>query len=145
MSTFEFLGQEFSYAEESPYESYAWLEFCAVMAAGDEVDSREANAAARGMALASVAKSDLPRFLRLCRKENPPITEFMEIAQKWGSEVAERPTSQPTDSSDGQPSTPETSESKPVASVTSLPKQDEPQRISAVSIVAARKAGLIPA
>jgi hypothetical protein len=123
MSAFDFLGQEFEYAAESPYDSYAWLEFCDVMASGEDVDAREANAAALRMALASVAKSDRARFQRLCRKENPPIREFMQIAQGWVSAAAERPTGLPIDSVSGPSETEESSGSQPVASVTELPER----------------------
>jgi hypothetical protein len=144
MSTFEFLGQEFEYAAESPYETYAWLEFCDVMAADEDVDAREANAAALRMALASVAKSDRARFQRLCRKENPPIRDFMEIAQGWAREATGRPTPLPSGSSDGHSSTPEPSAPKRAASVSSRPAPVEP-RVPARTVVAARRSGLISA
>jgi hypothetical protein len=144
MSTFEFLGQEFEYAVESPYDSYAWLEFCDVMASGDDVDAREANAAALRMALASVAKSDRARFQRLCRKENPPIREFMQIAQGWVQEATGRPTQLPSDSSDGHSDAPAPSAPKRVVSVSSHPAPVE-SRVPARTVVAARRSGLISA
>lgn len=125
MSTFDFHGETFTYADEFP--AFAHAEFCEAMDDGEEVTSTRSTAVTLRLALASIAESDRSRFRRLCRRVQPPAGEVMGIFGGLLAVLSERPTGQPADSSDGLSSTPQNSGQEPVASVTSLPERPAPR------------------
>lgn len=117
MSTFTYFGEEMSYAEEFPAFEYA--EFQEALAE-DEVDNARATGVALRLAVACVAEADRGKFRKLSRQNRAKVEDWLRVYRDFTTEATERPTGQPTDSSDGQPSTPETSGSEPVASVTPI-------------------------
>lgn len=125
MSTFDYFGESFERAEEFP--AFAYAEFCEAIADGAEENSQQATGVALRLAVASVAEKDRQRFRAVSRKRNAKVNDWLQVFYDWTAAEAERPTGQPTDSSDGPEATPQTSESQPVASVTSLPEV-EPTR-----------------
>jgi len=120
MSHFDYLGEQFERADEFP--AFAYAEFCEALADGAEENSQQATGVALRLALACVAKKDQQRFRAVSRAKNAKVEDWLKVFYNWSAAEADRPTGQPTDSSDGLEATPETSESLPVASVTSLPE-----------------------
>jgi hypothetical protein len=123
MSTFTYFGEEFSYAPEFP--RFAYAEFCEALADGEEASSEQSTGAALRLAIQSVAEGDRKRFRLVSRKNNAKVDDWLVVFRDWTAAEAERPTGQPSDSADGQSDTEENSESKPVASVTSLPSRPD--------------------
>ena len=126
-ATFDYFGEEFEYAEEFPAFEYA--EFAEALADGEDSESARATGVALRFALGCVAEKDRARFRRLSRTKRAKAEDWMKVSAGWTTEETERPTGLPSDSSDGQPSIVEISESKPVASVTSLPEPQEKPRL----------------
>ena len=136
MSTFTYFGEELAYATEWP--EFEEAEFHAARAEVD-LDPAMATGYALRLALACVAESDRGRFRELSRKNRAKIADWVEVYRNFTAEAAERPTGEPTGSSDGLDSTPKNSESEPVASVTSLPVATEPRPANgAVALALAR-------
>jgi hypothetical protein len=145
-ATFTYFGEKFEYAGEFP--SFEFFEFQEAMDDGVEAASARANATAVRLAVACVAEKDQARFRSVSRKNKAKTEDWLKVFRDWTEDETERPTGLPTDSSDGHTSTPETSESKPEASVTSLVQRSvdsQPPAVSSVAMAAARKAGLISA
>lgn len=143
MPTFTYFGEELSYADVFP--RFLFAEFCEICSDGDDADSPRATGIALKLATECIAPADRKRFRELSRKNNAKVDDWLRIVNEFTEEEAVTPTERPSDSSDGPSDTVETSEPKHVASVTSLPTPDEPKRISGTAVVAARRAGLIPA
>lgn len=122
MSHFEYFGEQFERAEEFP--AFAYAEFCEAMADDAEEDGAQATGVALRLAVASVAQKDQKRFRAVSRKNNAKVTDWLKVFYDWSAAEADRPTGQPTDSSDGREATTENSDSQPVASVTSLPEPE---------------------
>lgn len=118
MATFTYMGEEFTYADEFPAFEYA--EFAEACADGEDSESARATGVALRFAVGCVAEKDRARFRQVSRKSRAKVDDWLAVAWAWTVEESERPTGQPSDSSDGQPGTVEKSGSEPVASVTSL-------------------------
>jgi len=127
MATFDYFGESFAYAEEFPTFEYA--EFAEALADGEDSESTRATGVALRFAVGCVAEKDRARFRRVSRQHRAKAEDWMKVSAGWTAEETERPTGLPSDSSDGQPSIAETSESKPVASVTSLPEPTKPRLV----------------
>jgi hypothetical protein len=126
MATFDYFGEEFTYADEFPTFEYA--EFCEALADGEDSESARATGVALRFALGCVAEKDRARFRRLSRTNRAKAEDWMKVSAGWTTEETERPTGLPSDSSAGQSHTEENSESQPIASVTSLTQPPEEQR-----------------
>ncbi len=83
-----------------------------------------------------IAKDQWPRFRRMA-SEIEEVDELLSVVNQVFEALADRPTGQPSESSDGLTTTESKSESRPVASVTSLPA------VRADVVLAARRSGLI--
>lgn len=117
MATFDYFGEQITYADEFPDFEYA--EFAEALAE-DEISNVKATGVALRLAVACVAETDRSRFRKLSRQHRAKQDDWLRVFRDWTAEEAERPTGQPTDSSAGPTSIPETSESEPVASVTPI-------------------------
>lgn len=118
--TFSYFGEDFSFAEE--YPSFLEAEFHEARTREDLRPSDAIGYALR-LAEACVAPDDRGRFKKVSRANNAKIEDWIVVYQSWTEVEAERPTGQPTDLSDGQSTTEQSSGSQPVASVTSLPER----------------------
>lgn len=120
MTQFTYFDESFRYAED--YPAFEWAEFQEALADDLEASSARATGVALRFAVACVDPKDRERFRRVSRKNKAKIDDWMVVFRDWTTEETERPTGQPTDSTDGLEVTPESSGSQPVASVTSLPE-----------------------
>lgn len=118
MPTFDLFDETFTYADEFP--SFAYTEFCEAMDDGVEAEGAHAQAVAWRLALSCVADRDQQRFRITCRKNRASVDAWLKVFHGLLEELSARPTQQPTDSSGGLDSAPESSASQPVASVTPL-------------------------
>ena len=123
-ATFTYFGEELEYAEEFPAFEYA--EFAEALAE-DEISDMRATGVALRLAVACVAEKDRGRFRKLSRTNRAKVNDWLRVYLDFTADAAERPTGQPTDSSDGPTSTAQSSESEPVATVTPI-GQDRPVR-----------------
>ena len=126
MATFTYFGESFEYAEEFPAFEYA--EFQEALSE-DEVDDGRATGIALRLAVACVAEADRGRFRKVSRQKRAKVADWLAVFRDWTAEETERPTGLPTDFSDGQSVTAETSESQPIASVTSLTEPEKPRLV----------------
>ena len=120
MSTVPYFGEELEYAEEFP--AFAWAEFQEALDDGEDAETQRSVGVALRLAVACVAEKDRGRFRKLSRQHNAKVEDWLKVAYGWMAAETERPTQQPTDSSDGLEVAQENSASEPVASVTELPK-----------------------
>ena len=136
MSTFTYFGEELAYSEEFPAFEYA--EFQEALAE-DEINDGRATGVALRLAVACVAEKDRGRFRKLSRQNRAKVEDWLRVFRDWTADEAERPTGQPTDSSDGPTSTQESSASEPVATVTPIGLTEEPKAENgAVALALAR-------
>ena len=120
MTSIDYFGESLEYAEDFP--AFAWAEFQEAIDDGDDAQSQRSVGVALRLAVACVAEKDRGRFRKLSRQHNAKVEDWLKVAYGWMAAETERPTQQPTDSSDGLEVTRESSASEPVASVTELPK-----------------------
>ena len=120
MTAIDYFGESLEYAEDFP--AFAWAEFQEAIDDGDDAQSQRSVGVALRLAVACVAEKDRGRFRKLSRQHNAKVEDWLKVAYGWMAAETERPTQQPTDSSDGHEVTRESSASAPVASVTELPK-----------------------
>lgn len=98
-----FKGETFNLAE-SPSE-FAILEFAEAASAGEDSGTLQGMASLLRLAVEIIAEPERDRFRQLCRRERATTDELVELLLgKLGGD-AERPTVQPSDSTDGQGST----------------------------------------
>ena len=116
MSTFTYFGEEFTYADEFPVFEFA--EFQEALADDEDSNSGRATGVALRLAVASVAPQDRGRFRKVSRAKRAKVEDWLAVFRDWTAEESERPTGQPTDSSDGPSVTEQPSAPEPVASVT---------------------------
>jgi len=127
MATFDYFGESFAYADEFPAFEYA--EFAEALADGEDSESARATGVALRFAVGCVAAKDRARFRRVSRVNRAKVEDWMKVSADWTAEETERPTGLPSDSSDGQSVTVETSASQPIASVTSLTEPEKPRLV----------------
>lgn len=89
----------------------------------------------------ALRKDEWPRFFRMA-SDIEEEDELLLVVNAVFEALADRPTGQPSEFSDGLTSTEPKSESRPVASVTSLPA---PTPVRPDVVLAARRSGLISA
>jgi hypothetical protein len=102
----EFFGETFEAPER--FNMRAFTRFAALAEQGIDDADMSAVAAVDRLITQSVKPEDLGRFDALCDKERPSVDELMEFIGTVISEVTDRPTERPSDSTDG-PSTTATS------------------------------------
>lgn len=124
MATFDYFGEQLEYADEFP--AFEWAEFQEAMAEEEITDARATGVALR-LAVAFVAEKDRGRFRKLSRQNHAKVPDWLTVSRDWTAEAAERPTGEPTVSSDGLVSTPESSGSELVASVTPIAQERAPR------------------
>ena len=118
MSTFTYFGEEFTYADEFPMFEFA--EFQEALADEEDSASGRATGVALRLAVACVAEGDRGRFRKVSRLKRAKVEDWLAVFRDWTAEATERPTGQPTDSSDGLSVTEPRSEPQPVVSATPL-------------------------
>jgi hypothetical protein len=99
---------------------FEFAEFQEALADDEDANSGRATGVALRLAVATVAPKDRGRFRKVSRTNRAKVEDWLTVFRDWTAEVTERPTGQPTDSSDGQQETEQPSEPEPVASVTPL-------------------------
>lgn len=112
----EFKGQSFTLTDE--VSEFALLEFADAAAAGQDGDTLQGMASMLRLVRECIAPDEWARFRALASTEKAKVADLLPIIQTAMSGAAERPTGQPSDSSDGLTSTPQRSESTPDAPVT---------------------------
>lgn len=115
MASFDYFGESFDFSAE--VDAFAVTEFAEAM--DDDVDSEGLRgiAVAWRLALSCVAEDDRKRFRSVSRKNKAKVADYLAVFRDWTAEATERPTGQPTDSSDGPGLTVVNSESQPDAPV----------------------------
>lgn len=103
--TSEFKGQTFR-LNPDPSE-YAFLEFAAAAAEGQDGNTLEGMASLLRFVLELVHEDDRDRFRRLARRERASTDDLLEFMGLKAEADAERPTERSSDSSDGPTSTPQ--------------------------------------
>jgi hypothetical protein len=104
VASVEFLGEQFEIPER--INKRLMVKFAALAAKGAKSDDGEGNVVMDRVLDQLVRPEDLDRFNDLCDRERPQDEELLEFIGKAFSVLAERPTSQPSDSSDGHVTTP---------------------------------------
>lgn len=103
----EFFGEHFDAPER--FNMRAFTRFAALASKGVDDADMEAVAAIDALITQCVSPGDLPRFEATCDRERPSLDELIEFVGAVMSEVSERPTRRPSDSSDGSQPTSVTS------------------------------------
>ena len=132
MSQIDYFGEKLEYATDFP--AFAWAEFQEAIDDGDDSTSQRSVGVALRLAVACVAEKDRGRFRKLSRQHNAKVEDWLKVAYGWMAAETERPTQQPTDSSDGLEATAPSSAPEPVASVTSLPERPAPRGDLALAV-----------
>jgi hypothetical protein len=111
MSTFDYFGESFRFSPEA--DTFAITELAEAM--DDDVDSEGLRgiAVAWRLALSCVAEEDRKRFRTVSRQNRAKVPDYLVVFHYWTADVTERPTMQPSDSSDGPGLTVVRSESQP--------------------------------
>lgn len=105
--TFQFCGQQFTYVAELPATEWAELR--------DALDSDADSASQYGIevalrcAVAMTVPEERKRFRAVSRQKEAKAVDWLKVAFDWLPADAERPTSEPGDSSPGLEGTPEPS------------------------------------
>jgi len=101
--TVEFFGETLALAES--VSEIALMEFAEAADSGGDGDTMEGRAAMFRLVKSCVADDDVKRFLTVARKNRATSAELLEVLKAAFTQVTERPTGLPADSSDGQPTT----------------------------------------
>ena len=98
--TVEFFGETLALAES--VSEIALMEFAEAADSGGDGDTMEGRAAMFRLVKSCVADDDVKRFLTVARKNRATSAELLEVLKAAFTQVTERPTGLPADSSDGQ-------------------------------------------
>jgi hypothetical protein len=109
MAAVEFLGESFELRPK--VSEYALLKFARAAAAGEDGDTMEGMASMLRLLEKCIVPADWRRFDKLADENDATAEQIMDVIKAAFEQVAERPTSLPSDSSDGQISTEPKSES----------------------------------
>jgi hypothetical protein len=109
MAAVEFLGESFELRPK--VSEYALLKFARAAAAGEDGDTMEGMASMLRLLEKCIVPADWRRFDKLADEKDATAEQIMDVIKAAFEQVAERPTSLPSDSSDGQISTEPKSES----------------------------------
>jgi hypothetical protein len=109
MASVQFLGESFELRPK--VSEYALLKFARAAAAGEDGDTMEGMASMLRLLEKCIVPADWRRFDRLADEKDATAEQIMDVIKAAFEQVAERPTSLPSDSSDGQISTEPKSES----------------------------------
>lgn len=110
MAEVELFGEFFAL---NPREEYEWamIEFADAALGGADTDLLSGAAAVKELLSSAISADDWPRFRALAKKKKAQTKrDLMPIVVQIFTQAAERPTGLPSDSSDGQSTTPESSE-----------------------------------
>lgn len=97
--TIEFYDETFTLADE--VSEIALMEFAEAASDGVDGDTMEGLAAMWRLVKECVAPADLKRFRTVARKNRAGSADLVQVIEATFTEVAERPTSRPSVSSDG--------------------------------------------
>jgi len=103
MAAVQFLGESFELRPK--VSEYALLKFARAAAAGEDGDTMEGMASMLRLLEKCIVPADWRRFDRLADEKDASAEQIMDVIKVAFEQVAERPTSLPSDSSDGQIST----------------------------------------
>lgn len=113
--TVEFFGETFTLAED--VSQFALLEFAEAASDGQDGDTMEGLASMMRLVKECVDKPDVKRFLATARKNRAGTTDLIPVLSAAFEVETDRPTSRPSDSSDGPvtiaPKSPSSSDDKP--------------------------------
>jgi hypothetical protein len=99
MTSIEFFGEQFDLNAE--VSEFALMEFAEVAADGVDAEMMEGLAAMMRLVKECIIAADVSRFLKTARKNRAASKELLPILEATFNATTERPTSQPSDSSDG--------------------------------------------
>ena len=100
MTSVEFFGESFGLNET--VSEFALMEFAEAAADGLDADAMAGMAAMMRLIKECVVKADVARFLKSARANRASSTDLIPILEATFSQVTERPTGLPSDSSVGQ-------------------------------------------
>ena len=103
MASVEFFGE--SFALNAEVSEFSLMEFAEAAADGVDADAMAGMAAMMRLIKECVVTDDLSRFLKSARKNRASSKDLVPILEATFKQVTERPTSLPSDSSVGQPTT----------------------------------------
>jgi hypothetical protein len=99
MGSVEFFGEQFDLNTE--VSEFALMEFAEAAADGLDADMMAGMAAMLRLVKECVVSADVARFVKSARKNRASSTDLLPVIQATFKATTERPTSQPSDSSDG--------------------------------------------
>lgn len=109
MATVDFFGESFELNPE--VSEFALLEFSLAAEEGQDGDTKQGMASLLLLVKDCVVASEWGRFRALARSRRAKVSDLMPVITATFEQVAERPTGESTDSSDGLSETPASSES----------------------------------
>lgn len=101
MASVEFFGEQFALSESVP--EFALMEFAEAASDGLDAEMMAGLAAMMRLLKECIAVDDVGRFLKSARKNHASSAELIPVLKAAFQDATERPTSLPSDSSDGQP------------------------------------------
>lgn len=111
MTSVEFKGEQFEVCDE--ISEFALLEFADAASQGMDGDTMEGMGAMLRLVRECIVPGEWRRFRALASAEKAKVADLLPIIQAAMSGAAERPTGQPSDSSDGLSTIQPKSESTP--------------------------------
>lgn len=101
MGSVEFFGENFDLNAE--VSEFALMEFAEAAADGLDADAMAGMAAMMRLIKECIVPADVARFLKSARKNRASSKDLIPVLEATFGQVTERPTSQPSGSSDGLP------------------------------------------
>lgn len=117
MPEFTYFGESFRFSES--VDPFAITEFAELLEDSESEAQLRGFAVTWRLALSCVAEEDQARFRQVSRKNKATAQAYMQVFREWTADESERPTTRPSDSSDGPSVTPLKSETLPDDAVTS--------------------------
>jgi hypothetical protein len=99
MGSVEFFGEQFDLNES--VSEWALMEFAEAAADGEDADMMAGLAAMMRLIKECVVQTQVSRFLQVARKNRAASKDLIPVLEATFKATTERPTSQPSDSSDG--------------------------------------------
>ncbi len=101
MGSIEFYGQQFE-LDDTPSE-FALMEFAEAAADGADGDTMQGMASMLRLIRGCLTAEDWPRFARTARTNKAAAKDLLPVFEAAFGQATERPTGQPSDSTDGLP------------------------------------------
>lgn len=99
MATVELFGQEFGLSTE--ISEFALMEFAEAASSGQDGDTMQGFASTLRFVRECIVADDVERFNATARRNKAKMTDLMVVIRAAFEQDTERPTSRPSDSSDG--------------------------------------------